>query len=268
MEAGYSQDIANLSLRSGSKGGSPDKKSRTFTSTGSPSKSSGKKSPAKSPNKISWLRATDEELLDRIKSLPHEPSAEGDKCGDCVASITQLMQEKLQTLLERKIAFKKEKRDLDDTLRALNDENTRSKSDVFATERQADKLQAANARLREEVAKLAGKIQEVDEQIRSVGVHGSKISSEESARLRSGESYFQQLREVLDANSNKEKSALQQAEEEERNLEETLKARDAELQALRAKVEDMYSKESNRQYSFKSVSDTIGGVKSGSKFLK
>lgn len=215
-----------------------------------------------SPNKISWLRASDEELLQRLRSIPREPTTGEDECGSCVNDIVQLLQDKLQKLIEEKLSQRQAKKDSTNYLRTLNDDTTRLKSELYNADKYMAKLQAEDAKAKDEIAKLDVKIQEIDGQMQSVAQHGSKITQEERNKLKVATDRFAQLSDSLQANADKENAVLEALTKQEQDLLASLEKMTQDCDNLQKQLNALRDKEAQRQQAFKSVSETIEGMKS------
>ena len=270
---GYSQEFEKLSLPSSGKGSPiPKEKKPRFVggiSQLSPKKNSPsvKLSPTRSPNKISWLRASDEDLLGRLRNIPKEAQNEQDQYGDCVSGIVQILQDKLQKLLEEKLELKKARRTQEEELRSLNEDSAKAKSELYTADKFLVKTDNSSAKVMEEILKLNGKIQDVVGQLESLRLHGAKITADEETKLKTSEMYFEQLSYAAQQASKNEQDVVEALEREEKSMSDKLRAKTEECESLNAKIVACYDKESDRQYSFKNVSGTIEGSKS-SKILK
>jgi len=273
MEEGYSQEYQKAQEFSPSKSSHSPKKQQisvmSASFSGKKSPASGKSSPSKSPNKSSWLRASDEDLLNRLKNIPRDPNSENDACNKSVTNIIEMVQNKLQNQLNEKINQRKIRKETEEKLRITNDNNVKIKSELYASEKYLQKIIVSNGKLADEVKKFEQKISEVEDQLDSIRIHGNQITAEEHAKLDQSQKYYDDLKNSVQKNLDEERAALEIANSEEKELVEILKGKTIEVEELILKIENFYSKESDRLNSFKSVTSTIeASPTKGSKILK
>lgn len=246
------------------------KESKVRSTKNSPPKffaSPKKISPRKSPNKNSWLRAGDEELLQRLKAISIEGKSEEDESGNCMSEIVKILQDKLQVMLEEKINLKKMKQENTENLRVNSDENAKVKSELYTAEKALYKLIIANNKEKEEIDKLESKIQEEIEKMKNIQHNGAIFTKEEECKLRTGERFFEQKSKILQEKSDEDKAIIEALTKEENELERKLDEKTQECENLSSKINNLHENESNRQRTLFNVADTIEGGKS-SKILK
>lgn len=213
---------------------------------------------SKSPTKSNWIKANDEELLNRLKSLTIE-GPNDDNCGNYMNEILQLLHDKLEAFLQEKIELRNSIKEAEEQLRMLNDNNAKNKSEIYNTNSYLTKVGIASKKIEEEIGKLDSKIAEIDEQIDNLLAHQQKSTNQKSVKHESNENYIAKVQAELQESLDNENSMINEATKEENDLKQLLKERTDKADRLRAEIEAFHAKEMDRIYSFKNVTGTIEG---------
>lgn len=239
----------------------PSKSASTYKKQISPSTSrispGATKLVGRSPGKVSWMRASDEELLNRLKTISIEAASKDDNCGNCMNEIMMLLQEKLQACLQEKIDLRGSIRLAEEQLRMLNDLNTKHKSELHASNTYLAKLSAANQKTLDEVKKLDFKVGEVDEQLANLAAHQQRVVGAEGKKQERSE--FEQVKAEVQESLENENAMIGEAAKEENVLKEILREKSEEAERLKAEIAEFNAKETNRIYSLKNVAAAMEG---------
>jgi len=211
----------------------------------------------KSPGKTSWVKVSDEELLNRLKNINIESGNKDDSCGNCMNEIMIMLQEKLQRLLQEKIDIRSSMKLAEEQMRTLNDINTKNKSELHVINSHLNKLTTGNQKTLDEIRKLERKIDEFEEQLSNLVAHQQKEAKKEVRKLENDN--FEQTKAEVKESLENETVMINEAAKEENDLIELLKEKTAEAERLKAEIGEFTTKETNRIYSLKNVTTAIEG---------
>ncbi len=214
-----------------------------------------------SPKRDSCFQSSDRELLDKLKNITGDTTADNsDPCGCCMTEIAGMLEGKLQTLFADRLAKRQEKRAWEERLARLNEDLAKAKAKLYCAEKQANYLKAKNKRETDEMLKLEGKIGETQEEIQSIKTNGTLKEQETRQTLEDGLREYKRNARMLRAKVDLEKAEVLVTIEQESALEEEFARKDAEYLELKSRVDDFRMREAGRMQLFQTVSSSVGGT--------